>query len=65
MNLHQHEAGEMLDLKIPQSEWLRAFWLIPEEQNSSQIDDLYRHTANNINFHYGTNSGKINDQVFL
>ena len=29
------EAGEILDLKIPQSEWLRAFWPIPQEKQFS------------------------------
>ena len=28
------------------------------------IWDLCRNTSNNINFHYGTNSVKINDQIF-
>ena len=31
----------------------------------SQIEDLYRNTANNTNFHYRTNSGKIIDQIYL
>ena len=55
----------MLDLKIPQSEWLRAFWPISQKHYFFQIEDLYRNTANNINFHYRANSGKINDQIFL
>ena len=48
----------MLDLKIPQSEWLRAFWPISPKQHFSQIEDLHRNRENNINFHYRTNSGK-------
>ena len=28
-----------------------------------QIEDLYSDTANNINFHYRRNLGKINDQM--
>ena len=56
---------EMLDLKIPQSEWLRTFCPISEEQIFSQTEDLYRYTANNINFHYRTNSWKINCRIFL
>ena len=55
----------MLDLKISQSEWLRALWPISQEQNFSQTEDLYRNTVNNINFHCKINSGKINDQIFL
>ena len=57
-------SGEMLDLKILQSEWLRGFWSISQEQNFSQIEDLYRNTAN-MNFHHRTNSGEIEDQIFL
>ena len=53
-------SGEMVDLKILQSEWLGVFW-----QDLSQIKDLYRNTANNINFHYIKNSGKTNDNFFL
>ena len=55
----------MLDLKILQLEWLKAFWPITQEQHFSQIEDLYRNTVNNIIFHYRTNSGEINDQTFL
>ena len=51
--------------KCLQSYWLRAFWPISQEQHFSQIEDLYRNTVNNINFHYRTNSRKINDQNFL
>ena len=40
----------MLDLKIPQSEWLRAFWPVSQEQSFSQTENLYRKTTNNINF---------------
>ena len=35
------------------------------EKHFSQIEDLYRNPVNNINFHYRTNSRKINDQIFL
>ena len=68
VNLYQHAkneavsliySGEMLDLKILQSEWLRAFWPISHEKHFSHIDDLYRNTANNVCFHYRTTSGKI------
>ena len=55
----------MLDLKILQSEWLREFWLIFQTQNFSETEDLYRNTVHNMNFYYKTNSGKINDQIFL
>ena len=60
VNLYQHAknepissicSGEIFDLKIPQSEWLKAFWPISQEQHFSQIENLYRNTANDINFH--------------
>ena len=51
--------------KCLQSYWLRAFWPISQEQHFSQIEDLYKNTVNNINFHYRTNSRTINDQNFL
>ena len=44
-------------------DWLRTFWPIPQEQTSSQIWDLCRNTANNINLHYRTDAVKINDQI--
>ena len=60
---------EMLDLKIPQSEWLIAFWPVSQKQHFFQIEDLYRNTANKTNFHYRFhfhyNSGKINDKNYL
>ena len=73
MNLYQQAkneavssicSGKTLDLKIPQSNWLRAFWPISQEQHFSQIEDLYKNTANNTNFHYRANTGKINGQFF-
>ena len=42
-----------------------AFWPVSQEKDFSQIDDLWRNTANNINFHDRTHSRKINDQIFL
>ena len=35
-----------------------------QEQTFSQIWDLCRNIGNNINFHYRTNSLKLNDQIF-
>ena len=43
----------------------RAFWPISQEQDFSHLEDLFRKTANNINFHYRTSLGKINDHSFL
>ena len=76
VNLYQHAkneavssicSGEMIDLKILQSEWLKTFWPLSQEQDLSQTENLCRNTANNINlhYHYKTNSRKINDQIFL
>ena len=58
-------SGEMIDLEIPQSEWLRAFWPISQEQHFSQTENLYKNTENNINFHYKTNSVKIMTKFFF
>ena len=49
---------------ILQSDWLKTFLPISKEQTFSQMWDLCRNTANNINFHYRTNTVKINDQFF-
>ena len=74
VNFYQHAkneavssiySGEIVDLKIPQSEWLKASWPISQEQHFSQIEDLCKNTANDIDFHYRANSGKINGQIFL
>ena len=51
-------------LKILQSDWLRTFWPISQEPEFSQMWDLCRNTANNINFHYRKHSVKINDKMF-
>ena len=56
--------GDRVDQKILQSDMLRTFWPISQEQKFSQIWDLRRNTTNNISFHYRTNSVKINNQIF-
>ena len=62
INLFQHannwailsiSSGDAADLKILQSDWLRAFWSISQELDFLHIWNLYRNTGNNINFHYG------------
>ena len=58
-------SGEIVDLKILQSDWLRSIWSISQEYDFSQIQDLRRNTANNIKFHNRKNAMKINDQFFL
>ena len=54
----------MVDLKIVQSDWPRAFWTISQEEGFSQYR-ICVGTQQIINFHYRTNSVKINDQIFI
>ena len=54
-------STDILDLKILQSDWPRAFWSISQEQGSSQIWDLFKNTANNITFCYRVTSANIYD----
>ena len=73
VNLYQHAqnqaisligSGDMVDYKILQSDWLRTFWPISQEQKFSQIWDMSRNTASNISFNYRINSVKIDYQMF-
>ena len=68
MNLYEHAKNQtfslicsrdIVDLKILQPDWSRAFWLISQEQDFSQIWDLWKNTANNINVHYRPIQKKI------
>ena len=56
-------SGEILDLKILQSDWLRAFWPISQQQDFPK----YRICLGTLQiikfFYYITNSVKINDQI--
>ena len=70
VNLYQHAqnqaislicCGDMADWKILQSETNIFPYM---EQTFSQTWDFCRNTADNISFHYRTNSVKINDQIF-
>ena len=54
----------IIDLKILQTDWLRAFWSTSKETDFSKKWDLCMNTANTINFHYKTNSEKVNDKIF-
>ena len=55
----------MVDEKILQSDCLRTFWPISQEQKFSQTGNLeIGNTVNNIYFHYRTISVNINDQIF-
>ena len=67
MNLYQHAKNQafssffsrdILDLKILQSDFPKAFWSISQEPDFSQVWDLCKNTVNNINFHYKPNSEK-------
>ena len=57
-------SRDMVGLKILQSYWPRAFWPMSHGPDFSQIWNLCKNTANNINFHYRPNPEKINDQIF-
>ena len=46
-----------------QSDWLRTFWPISQVQKISNMGFVLS-TLNNTNFHYRTNSAKINDHIF-
>ena len=48
-------SGDTTGLRILQSEWLAAFWSIPQELHFFQICDLSRNTAININFYIRAN----------
>ena len=48
---------DLVDLKIMQSGWPRAFWPISQEPNFSRIWDYCKNITNNItNFYYKPNS---------
>ena len=60
MNLYQQaknqdiswiRSGDIVDIKMVQSDWLRAFWLISQKLDLSQIWDFQRNTASSITFH--------------
>ena len=57
-------SGDFFHLKIPQSDWQKAFWRVSQEQDFYQTYIMYRNTANNIYFHYRTNSVEIKDYFF-
>ena len=68
VNLYQHAKdqaissicyGHSVDLKILELDWLRAFLPISLKRDFSQIWNLCRNVANNINFHYRKNSAVL------
>ena len=53
MNLYQHVknmvvssiySGEIVDLKTLQSDWPRAFWITPQEQDFQNIGFVQEHS---------------------
>lgn len=73
VNLYEHANNraislicfeKIVDFKILQSNWLRAFWPISSELDFSRTWSLCRNTENETKFHYRTNSGKINVRNF-
>ena len=67
MNLHQDAKNQaflsicsrdLVDLKILQSDWPRAFWPISQEPDYPQTWNLCKDTANKINFYYRLKSEK-------
>ena len=54
-------SRDIVNLKILQSDWLRAFWPISQEPDFSQVWDLCKNTANITQFLYRPNLEKTND----
>ena len=63
VNLYQHAKHKAVS-SICFGE-VGGFWAISQEQDFSQIFDMWRYIANNINLYYRTNLVKIIDQIFL
>ena len=51
---------DIVDLKILESDWPRAFWPISQKPDFSQVRDLYKTKAINMKFFYTPNSEKNN-----
>ena len=50
----------IVNLKILQSDWPKAFWPISQEPDFFQVWDQSKNRANNMNFLYKPNSEKNN-----
>ena len=70
MNLHPYAKNQafssfcsrdILNLKILQPDWSRAFWPISQEPDFAQVWDLCKNIANIVKFLYRPNSEKVND----
>ena len=66
IRLFHHFVQELyiVNLKILQSDWLRAFWPKSQEPDFSQVWDLCKNTVNIIKFLYRPNSEKNNEKKF-
>lgn len=73
MNFYQRAKSQSIlsfpsrdipNLKILQSEWLTAFWIISQKPDSFQICHFYRNIENNINFYYRPNAEKLMNNIF-
>ena len=62
IDLFHHFVLEIIvNLKILQSDWLRAFWPLSQEPEFSQVWDFCKNTTNIVKFLYRPNPEKIND----
>ena len=57
-------SRNIVALKILQSDWATAFRPISQKPDLSQIWDLYRNVAKNIDFHYRPNLAKLIAKFF-
>ena len=60
IRLFHHCSRDIVNLKILQSDWLRAFWHISQEPDFSQVGNFCNDTTN-IKFLYRPSSEKNND----
>ena len=57
-------SWDIADLRILQPDCYRAFWLIAQKPEFSQIWDLCKQKTNNLNFHLTPNPEKSNNTIF-
>ena len=57
-------SRDIVNLRILQSDWSRAFWPISQKPRFSEVWDLCKNTADIIKSLYKPNSEKINDSIF-
>ena len=60
-DLSSFYSGDIVNLKILQSDWPKSFWSIFQELDFTQVRDWFKNTANNKNLLYRPNSEKNND----